>query len=672
MTRLQLQPLEARDVPSSTIVYSAASKTVTITGSGLDDNAIVASESGLVKITLQRRDLGPDMPFVTVAEKTYNPRDVLRVNYAGLGANDQFLNTTAIRSFVDGGNGNDKLISGSGNDTIYGGYGFDTIEGGAGNDILVAFNAIPSSAASVVANPVNAGSDVIRGDEGNDVIYGSGNNDSLTGGSGNDSIGGYQGNDTIRGDSGDDKLYGHDGNDTIDGGFDNDLISGWNGRDNIRGSNGNDTIYGGNERDSILGESGNDTIYSGSGADDVDGGLDNDSITGDAGDDSLEGGAGDDTMLGGAGDDNINGSAGNDSIRGEAGRDSLYGGAGNDKLHGGDDSDLIRGGFDHDSISGEAGNDNLFGDSGNDQIFADAGNDAIYGGDDHDDLDGGSGDDSLFGGEGLDALNGADGNDWLDTGAELEWANGGNGYDINARRWAINGTAADDIIQGSIGNCVFVSALASAAEKHNLANRIEYLGDYEYRVELYDPVTLVLKNLIVRFDGRYTVVGTAGYVTAWYKPGADMFTDPIPRTEGEFWTLLYHRAYMKLVNNIDEDFKDPYVAMPALVGRAAFDLGEHFDSTPSSLAALTQEHIEKIVTVGNADDTKYTYSHHSYTVIDVYRGNNGEGAWRITLRNPWGRDVGSGKTSTGANDGYIDVSWERFLEEFDFDRITVA
>jgi uncharacterized delta-60 repeat protein len=52
--------------------------------------------------------------------------------------NDQIdLTGLPVRSFIDGGQGNDTLTGGSGDDVILGGGGIDTITGSAGNDFLV-------------------------------------------------------------------------------------------------------------------------------------------------------------------------------------------------------------------------------------------------------------------------------------------------------------------------------------------------------------------------------------------------------------------------------------------------------------------------------------------------------------------------------------------------------
>lgn len=142
---------------------------------------------------------------------------------------------------IDGGAGDDIILTGSGNDDITGGEGNDTIYGGDGTDTL-------------------------RGGAGDDFVMGGGHDDTIYGGDGDDRIfgdgwgedGTTTGDDTIYGGAGKDTIYGDEGADTLYGGADND---------NIHGEGGNDTIYGGAGDDKIFGGTGDDTLTGGEGAD---------------------------------------------------------------------------------------------------------------------------------------------------------------------------------------------------------------------------------------------------------------------------------------------------------------------------------------------------------------------------------------------------------------------
>ncbi len=183
------------------------------------------------------------------------------------------------RDTVDGGAGDDTIITGddediidggSGNDTIDGGLDDDTIDGGAGDDFIVG----------------GEGSDSIQGGSGDDTIYGGLNpafpdvlnipDDGVSQpadpdpGNGRDVIDGGDGNDTIFGQDDDDTITGGAGDDVIDGGIDDDTISGNEGNDTLIGGQGADTLSGGDDRDTFIGADDGDVVDGGTGGDDFD------------------------------------------------------------------------------------------------------------------------------------------------------------------------------------------------------------------------------------------------------------------------------------------------------------------------------------------------------------------------------------------------------------------
>jgi Ca2+-binding RTX toxin-like protein len=196
-------------------------------------------------------------------------------------------------AFLNGTNGNDRLIGTNDDDSIYGQDGNDTLDGGAGDDYLSGGDGNDSMTGGVGNDTLNGGSgvDLMYGGDGNDAIYAGSGNDTAWGGNGNDIIWAIykgevdDGDDTFYGEGGDDKLYGYAGNDTLNGGDGDDYLSGGDGSDMMTGGLGNDNILGGNGNDKLVGDAGDDIIY------------------GDDGDDTIEGGTGNDTFNGGAGID---------------------------------------------------------------------------------------------------------------------------------------------------------------------------------------------------------------------------------------------------------------------------------------------------------------------------------------------------------------------------------
>ena len=378
------------------------------------------------------------------------------------------------RDFVEGGAGNDTIITGDDRDTIYGGDGDDSIRpgidddlvyGGGGNDFIDDIQGADSIYGGdgndtilagtdtfsdyVGDDPKNApgesdpnqedGRDFVDGGAGDDLIYTGDDRDTIYGGTGNDTINAGIDDDYVEGGEGDDSIIGSHGSDTILGGAGNDIIYGGfgpepipgfagevpdasdpvpeNDRDFIEGGAGNDTIYGEDDNDTLIGGAGNDYLDGGVDNDSLVGGSGNDTLIGGQGDDTLEGGADDDLLQGGDGNDLLDGGRGNDTLDGGAGNNTLLGGEGDDSITGGDGDDEIVGGFGNDTIVAGAGNDTIEAGAGDDVIDAGDGDDVVQGGDGADTITGGAGKDTLFGGDDADVFNGLNGGDVIEGGA---------------------------------------------------------------------------------------------------------------------------------------------------------------------------------------------------------------------------------------------------------------
>jgi Ca2+-binding RTX toxin-like protein len=150
------------------------------------------------------------------------------INVINGGAGNDVLVTPTTREILNGDAGNDTLAGGQ---SALGGDGNDVIirsggaNGGAGNDRIIGSDADPGESA-------NTGT-LLRGGPGDDTITGGSGGDSIFGNSGNDSITGGRGDDEISGGPGNDTIYGNSGNDTITGGPGRDKLSGGPGRDRV-------------------------------------------------------------------------------------------------------------------------------------------------------------------------------------------------------------------------------------------------------------------------------------------------------------------------------------------------------------------------------------------------------------------------------------------------------
>lgn len=242
-------------------------------------------------------------------------------------------------SYINAGQGNDRVIAGAGADFLVGGLGDDLLNGGAGNDSLIGGGA----------------TDTINGEDGDDVVTFSLANDSadrINGGAGSDLVnvtaatggqirltftsaevgdGAARDAGTLANQDGDFavrlQLEGVAGNTEGDIArlddegmtfvaatagltFDvRDLVSGAARGDLFKvvalGSNGGDALSAGVDATYLNGGAGNDTLAGGQAADFVVGGIGADSLTGGAGADSVIAGSGNDAVHGGDGIDQI-------------------------------------------------------------------------------------------------------------------------------------------------------------------------------------------------------------------------------------------------------------------------------------------------------------------------------------------------------------------------------
>jgi hypothetical protein len=302
----------------------------------------------------------------------------------------------------------------------------------------------------------------------------------------------------------------------------------------------------------------------------------------------------------------------------------------------------------------------LYGGDGRDLIYGDAGRDYLNGGPGDDTLDGWGGNDTLVGGAGQDKLYGEDGydhlyggpdNDWLNAGSAAEPASGGTGWDFNAYRWAYNGARMTDIDQQVSGTCVFLASLAGVAHTGliDLARQIRYVGNNTFAVPLFLNGTW--DDVPVHFDGD-VVRDAAGIY------------DCLGKQEGEFWPLLYQRAYMLTIGY------DPYSAasMAAFGGewdgnRALTEISGWTSQTAPVDPYLAPDALRGLLRDGYAINS--LYDGHEYAVVNVFRSG---GRWYVRLYNPWGQDRVHNPNvhflRDGVNDGLLTVMWANFTETF--------
>jgi Ca2+-binding RTX toxin-like protein len=454
-----LDRLELRRLLSSFFLVDPNTGVLTITGTDDNDIQHYLIDNGQLEIR--------EFSNGSAVSHFFSAASVSKIVFNGLGEGDFFApesSPISIPMELNGGDGNDSLISGAANDTLRGDDGDDDLSAGGGNDMIIA----------------GKGADFVSGGEGADVMSGGDGVDlvsylyaqtpvtaDLDGQFGDDGQAGE--GDSLLSDI--ENLIGGLSNDSLTGNDGVNSLSGGPGNDTVTALGGNDTIFGNTGNDRLLGGAGNDSMHGDDDEDVLDPGIGNDTLFGDGGTDTADYSARASALhlsidnLGndGAGSEagNIHsdieivvGGSGNDTISGSALPDTLVGGPGNDILNAGDGDDVLDGGLGSDVMNGDAGNDFAdyssrflsvtvsLDDVKNDGSLLEAdnvlsieailgghGNDFLSGNDGPNTIDGGSGNDSISGGLGNDSLVGGSGDDTLRGGGGDDLMSGGIGAD---------------------------------------------------------------------------------------------------------------------------------------------------------------------------------------------------------------------------------------------------
>ena len=240
------------------------------------------------------------------------------------GDDDDTIDAGSGDDVIAGGDGDDNIIGGDGSDTVTGGDGDDVINTSGHLPLLdLGFPGYPSTGVPPIPADFAPGNDIdfVDGGDGNDIIITGDDADTILGGDGNDTIDAGIDADTIDGGDGDDRIVGGEGSDVIDGGDGDDTIfagidpalglpddldipdDGVNQPADPEQNNGQDVVNGGAGNDTIFGQDDDDTLFGDEGDDFIDGGIDEDTISGGEGDDTIIGGEGADTLTGNSGED---------------------------------------------------------------------------------------------------------------------------------------------------------------------------------------------------------------------------------------------------------------------------------------------------------------------------------------------------------------------------------
>jgi hypothetical protein len=218
-------------------------------------------------------------------------------------------------------------------------------------------------------------------------------------------------------------------------------------------------------------------------------------------------------------------------------------------------------------------------------------------------------------------------------------------------------------VQGNAGTCVINAAMASAADANRVAKLIRRIGTHTYQVRLWEG--LIVRYINVTFDGTWDSNDT--------RPGQLRFEDgsPTHANNGEFWTVLVQRAFLKLcgtnTSNPDSNrwtsklnFRNHEIALHALTGKPTDDiaLSNNKGTFEKMLVYLAKG---QLVTVGGTG--------HAYALIEGLYIPSGKHLLRFyLLYNPWGNDNTHQSFAflhgAKANDGLILIDDAAFRRNF--------
>ncbi|BAT54381.1 unknown protein [Nostoc sp. NIES-3756] len=215
-----------------------------------------------------------------------------------------------------------------------------------------------------------------------------------------------------------------------------------------------------------------------------------------------------------------------------------------------------------------------------------------------------------------------------------------------------------DIHQGIINDCTFLAALGATFSRQSddsgnasssvINSMIKDNGDNTYTVRFY--------------SGAYYAPGEAQYVTVDRRIVTSIAAQ---RNDGVLWVALVEKAYAQW-----REWKDGRPGYNiignggALAPPLSFITGRK--TTNYSASKINFSTLETALKAGKAittsrsgKDTSFILGSHAYSVTNAYISASGE--QRVVVRNPWGVD---GKAKSGANDGFINLSYKEFINSF--------
>ena len=226
-------------------------------------------------------------------------------------------------------------------------------------------------------------------------------------------------------------------------------------------------------------------------------------------------------------------------------------------------------------------------------------------------------------------------------------------YDARQGELTVKGFGVDDALQGQVGDCYFIAALASVAKTHPelLAKAVKTNRDGTYTVTFFENQKGVKKPVSITIDGTFANrSGRLEYASA--------------RETKELWPMIFEKAYATWKGGFDAiEAGMSATALEALTGAKPEFFAVTSDSKPAELFAELKKATAGggcVVALSKPWDPSESgvVADHAYTLLGV---EEKDGQKRVSLRNPWGeREPGQ----DGRDDGIFTMPLEKFMTSF--------
>lgn len=227
-----------------------------------------------------------------------------------------------------------------------------------------------------------------------------------------------------------------------------------------------------------------------------------------------------------------------------------------------------------------------------------------------------------------------------------------------------------DIDQGQLGDCVLLSSLAAtfAPQSNDAGNSSSKTindmlidnGDNTYSVRFFNQNNkaewITVDNRLAKEERNALRASKSGglWVPIIEKAYAQWFEFNRGSSTETGWERIGNGDYYN-------------VGLQRITGRTN---QYYLKDKPNDYSfTLIKESLAQgqAIMAGNAADTSKFILDHAYSVTNAYIDSNGD--QRVVVRNPWGIDKDYSKAVTGANDGFIDLSFSEFRS---FNEVNIA